>query len=106
MIMSLWPTSFTEDNNNTKRRASPEQNKENTHARSSNKNKIKRRGGYFVAPFCGIACSFLSAKLRLKEYLKSACDVQFCYVAALGRGRTVTGAFEVVCDERAGLYTS
>lgn len=79
MIMSFWPTSFTEDNNNSKkkRNTSLEQNKENTHTGSLKKRKIKRVGGIFLLPlFCAIGSSFLSAKLRLKEYLKSGCDVQ------------------------------
>lgn len=37
----------------------------------------KKSGGIFLLPlFCAIGSSFLSAKLRLKEYLKSGCDVQ------------------------------
>lgn len=52
MIMSFWPTSFTEDNNNSKKKkrsTSLEQNKENTHTGSLKKREIKRVGGYFVA---------------------------------------------------------
>ncbi len=60
MIMSFRPTSFTEDNNNSKKSTPLEQNKENTHAGFLKKHKIKRVGGYFccscfvpsVPPFC------------------------------------------------------
>ncbi len=106
MIMSFRPTSFTEDNNNSKKSTSLEQNKENTHTGSLKKCKIKRVGGYFCLQlFCAIGSSFLSAKLRLKEYLKSGCDVQWRYVSALGKGNRAVGVFEVACEEWTGLYT-
>lgn len=60
--------------------------------------------GIFLLPlFCAIGSSFLSAKLRLKEYLKSGCDVQCCYVLALGKGNRVTEVFEVVCKSERGI---
>lgn len=96
MIMSFWPTSFTEDNNNRKKKkhhVSRAKQREHTHG-FLEETRDKKSGGIFLLPlFCATGSSFLSAKLRLKEYLKSGCDIQWRYVSALGKGNRAAGAF-------------
>lgn len=59
-----------------KKRVSRAKQREHTHG-FLEETQDKKSGGIFLLQlFCAIGSSFLSAKLRLKEYLKSGCDVQ------------------------------